>query len=61
MENETTIKPWWKSRTIVVAVLMAISGVLATVETEYKLPGIFLTAKALLDMWLRVNTSSKIE
>lgn len=61
MKKETTVKPWWKSRTMIVAVAMALSGILATAETEYKLPGIMLTLKAVLDMWLRVNTSSKVE
>lgn len=61
MKKETSVKPWWKSRTMIVAVVMAVSGILATVETEYKLPGILLTVKALLDMWLRLNTSERVE
>lgn len=61
MKKEVTVKPWWKSRTMIVAVVMAVSGVLATVETEYKLPGILLVLKSFIDMWLRVNTVGKIE
>lgn len=61
MATKKTKKAWYESKTIWIALLTGVMGIITAVETEYKLPGLLITAKSLIDMWLRLNTTDAIE
>ena len=54
------LKDWYKSKTIRVAILQAIAGILAVVLTEYDVAGSAVIVKALLDIALRYITKEPI-
>lgn len=55
------MKNWYKSKTIWVAVLMGVTGIITAMETEYALPGILISLKGLIDIWLRMNTTTEVK
>lgn len=55
------MKNWYKSKTVWVAILMGVTGVITAMETQFALPGILLSVKAVIDLWLRANTTTGLK
>ncbi len=56
-------KPWWKSRTLLLAVAQGIVGILIALKTANPIladAGWVAFAKAALDFYLRMNTTKPI-
>lgn len=54
------MKNWYRSKTIIVAILQALLGIVVAFATEYPGVGLFLFAKSLLDIVLRFVTEEPI-
>lgn len=52
---------WWKSKTMQLAVLQTVAGVVAILATEYTEVGWLAIAKSVLDAALRYITTRPIE
>lgn len=55
------MKKWYKSRTIQIAVLMGISGVITALTTQYPTIGWLITGKAFLDVVLRFISTTELK
>ena len=58
------VKPWFLSKTIILAILQGTLGVLAAllaVNPELKVAGVIAILKTALDIVLRFNTSKAVE
>jgi hypothetical protein len=55
-----TPTPWWKSKTIILAILQAIVGVLVVVLTQYPGVGVIAIVKSAIDVLIRVMTDTPI-
>ena len=55
------MKPWYQSRTIRLAVLQALVGIVAAFATEYPLVAPLVVLKSCLDIILRLDTESSIK
>lgn len=53
-------KPFWKSKTIWLAVLQGVLGIVVAFTTEYPMVGALLLLKSSLDMFIRVLTETPI-
>lgn len=56
-----TTKKWYQSRTIVLAILTGISGIVLAFEAEFPEVGLILVFKSIIDVALRLVTSEEIE
>ena len=56
----TNYKSWYQSRTIWLAIVTAISGILVTATTQYPDIGWMIVAKAAVDIVVRLLTSQPI-
>lgn len=54
-------KKWYKSRTVQIAILTGIIGVVTALQTEYTEVGVLVSIKALLDIALRFITTAPVE
>lgn len=54
-------KKWYASKTLWVAILTGIIGVLVALETQYPAVGWIITGKAVIDFLLRMVTTSSLE
>lgn len=55
------MKKWYLSRTIVLAILQGILGVIVVVETQYPTAGTLLIVKSILDTVLRFATTQPVD
>ncbi len=58
------VKAWWKSKTLLLASLQGLAGVLAVVlveNPEMKVAGLLAILKSLVDALLRANTNEAIK
>lgn len=53
-------KPWYKSKTIIVALLQAIGGIIVAFMTEYPQFGALAIVKSVVDISLRFVTESSV-
>lgn len=53
-------KPWYRSKTIQKAVVLAVAGIATAVATEYELAGLLLVVNALVDVYVRFITKDPI-
>lgn len=56
-----SIKDWYKSKTVWVAVLQAVAGIVVAFVAEYPEVGGILVLKSSLDILLRVITSEPLK
>lgn len=56
-----SIKNWYKSRTVILAIFQAVLGVVAVFATEYPELGGVVIFKSILDFVLRYVTSKPIK
>ena len=62
MENEPTEnKKWWKSKTIIIAVLQAVVGIIAAFIVQFPGLAYLITSKSIIDVIIRVVTNTKVE
>lgn len=54
------MKPFYKSRTIRIAIIQGLVAVMTAVATEYDWLGAALAAKTFLDIYLRLDTSETV-
>lgn len=54
-------KKWYLSKTIWLAVITAVLGILTAVETQYGAQGWIISAVGILNAILRISTTSTIE
>jgi len=54
-------KKWYKSRTILLALLQSVAGLVAVFATEYPEFGLLLQVKSVLDVALRLSTELKLK
>lgn len=57
------VKPWYKSKTVGLALLQAASGVLAAIFAEdpaLKTVGVLAIIKSIVDLLIRANTTETI-
>lgn len=54
------MKEWYKSKTIIVAILMGASGIMVAFETQYPGIGWMITGKAFIDVILRVISTKEL-
>ena len=57
-------KDWWKSRTLLKALLVAVGGVLAALQVdspELQLTGAVALCSALADVLLRLDTTTRLK
>lgn len=54
------MKSWYKSKAIWIAIIQAIIGIVIAAETVYPDAGIVLIGKSILDIVLRVLTTTPI-
>ena len=55
-----TYKKWYQSKTIILAILQGTAGVIAVIATEHNSTGFLLIVKAVIDVYIRYLTESKI-
>jgi uncharacterized membrane protein len=55
------MKDWYKSKTIWIAIIQAIIGVLVVIETQYPGVGFIVLFKSVLDTFLRVATYTELD
>lgn len=55
------MKPFWKSKTVWIAVLQGVAGVAIAVATNYDAMGVVMVLKTLVDISLRCVTSEAIQ
>ena len=55
------MKKWYKSKTILVALLQAIAGILIAFQAEYPSIGLIVIGKSLIDITIRYLTQEAIE
>lgn len=60
--NETMekTKRWYESRTIWLAILQGVSGIIIALNTQYPELGGLLVAKAIVDVVIRITTTEQI-
>lgn len=60
---EIKLKPWWQSKTILLAVVQALAGVIAAAfaaDPALQVTGAGAVLKSLYDIYLRFNTRTVI-
>lgn len=55
------MKKWYQSKTIQLAALQALTGLLVAFGTEYPEVGLIAVAKSLLDVLIRLNTTKAVK
>lgn len=55
------IKKWYQSKTIRIALIQAIAGLLAVFASEYPELGVIAVIKSFVDILLRFTTEEKIK
>lgn len=55
------MKNWYKSKTIVIAILTGVLGIVVAFETQYPEVGIFAIVKSVVDIALRFITSEAVK
>lgn len=59
-KNNMDTKPWWQSRTIIVAILMGASGIVLAFDSQFPGIGWLMAVKAAIDIILRFYTTNPI-
>ena len=54
------MKPWYKSKTIWIAILQGIVGIAVAVATEYQGLGYLMVVKSIVDVIVRYMTTESI-
>ena len=54
-------KQWYKSKTIIIAIITGISGIVVAFESTYPGIGLIIIVKAVLDIALRYVTTNPIK
>jgi len=57
---QKTYKKWYQSKTIILAILQGAAGVITVIATEHNNTGFLLIVKAVVDVYIRYLTESKI-
>lgn len=60
MTKQKTIK-WYQSKTIKVAIVTGCIGIVTAFSTQYPELGLLISAKAVLDILLRLITTTTVE
>jgi len=55
------MKKWYESKTMWVAILQGVFGILLAFETQYGGVGFIILGKSIIDFWLRYLTTKPIE
>jgi hypothetical protein len=55
------MKNWYKSKTILIALAQAVLGFVIVLQGEYPEFGFLASAKSIIDIAIRIATTTKIE
>jgi hypothetical protein len=61
MDTTLNVKPWYTSKTILLAIAQAIIGIVVVLETSYPGVGGLVMAKSAMDILLRFITDAPIQ
>lgn len=54
------VKPWWKSKTVILAMLQALVGIVVIMETQFPGLGLIAVVKSIFDIVIRFTTELPI-